>query len=269
MEKAVEHGVLHECASNHASMAAMKGDVLQARHELAKEKTRTATLLQEMEEHRVTAKIESDRRSRAKEREQRAEDEQKTMADQLGKALADRSTTEELLMIEQERAGDLSKELTTLHEQRQTIEKIWLEEVSCVRGQLPVQQEWLSTIAVFKLFQTLSFGEFLIGSLESFKAGAITKTLDDVMASHPDLDLTTYESYDPSYITIVDDDLMKLVLNSPVFPFLDRLRSVDRLMSFEEILSSAMDEDEDYRRLNDQGFKSLLHPKSLGLILTG
>lgn len=32
---------------------------------------------------------------------------------------------------------------------------------------------------------------------------------------------------------------------------------------------SSVDEDEDYRRLTDQGFKSALHSKSLGLVLAG
>lgn len=60
-----------------------------------------------------------------------------------------------------------------------------------------MQQKWLPAIAVFKLFQTSSFGEFLISCLESFKAGVITKTLDDVMANHPGLDLRSHEAYDP------------------------------------------------------------------------
>lgn len=39
-------------------------------------------------------------------------------------------------------------------------EKIWLEEVSCLRGQLLVQQQWLPTITTFKLFQiSTSSGE--------------------------------------------------------------------------------------------------------------
>lgn len=46
------------------------------------------------------------------------------MVDQLAKALEDRSTVEELLTIEQERAGDLSKKLANLQEHQCTAEKI-------------------------------------------------------------------------------------------------------------------------------------------------
>lgn len=62
------------------------------------------------------------------------------MTDQLGKALADRSTTEELLMVEHEQADNLSKVLGTLQEQHWIIERIWSEEVSRFRVQLLVQQ---------------------------------------------------------------------------------------------------------------------------------
>lgn len=68
--------------------------------------------------------------------------------------------------------------------------KVWSEEVSRLRGQLFVQRQWLPTIRAFKLFQTLTFGEFLIGCLESFNAEVATKVLEDVMAAYPGLDLT-------------------------------------------------------------------------------
>lgn len=60
---------------------------------------------------------------------------------------------------------------------------------------------------------------------------------------------------------------MPASLNPPIFPFLDGLRLSNRLMSFKEFLSTTVDENEDYRRLTDQGIKSLLHLKSLGHIL--
>lgn len=103
----------------------------------------------------------------------------------------------------------------------------------------------------FKLFQTTAFGKFLIRYLESFKSGVITKTLDDMMTTHPDLDLTTHESYETQAVATTDDDLMKAVLNPPAFPLLKNLRFSDQLMTFEEMLSSMVDEDEDYQRLTE------------------
>lgn len=72
------------------------------------------------------------------------------------------------------------------------------------------------------------------------------------MTSHPDLDLMTHESYDPQAVVTVDDDLMKPILNLFVFPLLDSFRISDRLMTFEEILLSTVDENEDYHRFTDR-----------------
>lgn len=95
-----------------------------------------------------------------------------------------------------------------------------------------VQQQWLPAIAVFKLFQTSAFREFLISCLESFKAGIVTKTLDDVMSEHLGLDLWSHEAYDPQVVETADDDLMKAVLSPSAFPFLDNLRSSTRIKTF-------------------------------------
>lgn len=73
-----------------------------------------------------------------------------------------------------------------------------------------------------------------------------TKILGDVMAAHPSLDLTSHESYDPEAIQYANDNLMKSVLGTPSFPLLNSLRTSDQLMTFEEILASSVDKDEDY-----------------------
>lgn len=93
----------------------------------------------------------------------------------------------------------------------------------------------------------------------------ITKSLDDVMTAHPDLDLPTHDFYDPQAIATADDDLMKFVHNPPIFPLLDNLRFSYRLMIVEEMLSSTVDED--HHHLTEQGIKSSFHPESLGLVL--
>lgn len=120
-----------------------------------------------------------------------------------------------------------------------------------LRGQLLTQQQWLSTITAFKLFQTALFGEYLLQCLESFRAGVVTTTLDEVMESHPEVDLRSHEGFNPQVVETADDDLMKAVLSPPAFPFLDELRTSTRLCTFEEILSSPLDEDLDYHRILD------------------
>lgn len=91
----------------------------------------------------------------ADERVNRAECERKEMADrlaqleqersllssQLAKVLEDRASAKEGLNEEHERSSQLSGELVVLQKQRQTTERLWAEEVSCLRGQLLVQQQ--------------------------------------------------------------------------------------------------------------------------------
>lgn len=62
---------------------------------------------------------------------------------------------------------------------------------------------------------------------------------------------------------------MKTVYNTPPFPLLDSLRSSNRLITFEEILPSPIDEDEDYQRLRDENIASKLDPPYLSLVLEG
>lgn len=109
-------------------MAAQSAEGEQARQELAKERSRLASLLQKMDELRLNASVELNRQVHVNDRAHRAEKEHKVMADklakvekerrilseQLSKALSDRSLAEEELRSEQERVSDLSKELTTL-----------------------------------------------------------------------------------------------------------------------------------------------------------
>lgn len=83
------------------------------------------------------------------------------------------------------------------------------------------------------------------------------------MESHPKVDLRSHEGYKPEVIETADDDLMTAVLNPPPFPFLEELRSSSRLRTFEEILSSPLDEDQDYFRLTGQGLRSTLYPEAL------
>lgn len=89
------------------------------------------------------------------------------------------------------------------------------------------------------------------------------------MESHPELELRSHDGYNSEAIKTADDDMMKAVLNPLAFPFLEELRSSTRVRTFEEILSSPTDEDQDYLRLTGQGLRSTLHPESLGLILSG
>lgn len=64
---------------------------------------------------------------------------------------------------------------------------------------------------------------------------------------HPKVDLRSHEGYDLRAVEVADDNLMKAVLAPPPFPLLEELRNSSRLRSFEEIIMSPIDEDEDYR----------------------
>lgn len=61
------------------------------------------------------------------------------MADQLSKALEDQATAEDEMRAEQDCTGDFAKELASLQGQRRNTEKLWVDEVSRLRGQLLVQ----------------------------------------------------------------------------------------------------------------------------------
>lgn len=89
-------------------------------------------------------------------------------------------------------------------------------------------------------------GTFLNQCSEMVCAGDITKTLNDVIADHPNRNLRGYDGYDSESIERADNGLMKVVYNAVTFTFLYLLRSFDRIITFEEILASSMDEDEDY-----------------------
>ena len=109
-------------------MIAQAAEVEQALLELVEERSRLASLLQEIEELRLNANVELNRRVYTDERAQRAEPEHKVMADRLARAeeekrllseqlwkpLGDRLVAEDKLRSKQERLSQLSGELTSL-----------------------------------------------------------------------------------------------------------------------------------------------------------
>lgn len=124
----------------------------QARQELAEERCRLASLLQEMEELHFNASVEQSKRQHADERAHCAEgkcsamakwlskaDEDRTIiSDQLTKVCEERAEAEEELRVEQERMRDLAGELMNLQMWRQSTKRIWSEEVNRLCGQLLV-----------------------------------------------------------------------------------------------------------------------------------
>lgn len=71
------------------------------------------------------------------------------------------------------------------------------------------------------------------------------------MADHHKLNLTGYDEYGLESIGRANEDLTKVVYNAPSFPFLDVLRSLDRLITFEKILVNPIHEDNEYQRVRD------------------
>lgn len=66
-----------------------------------------------------------------------------------------------------------------------------------------------------------------------------------------------------------DDDLMRTVFDASSFQFLDSLRSSEILKTFEKILASTIDENDDYQRLRDEGLRNALNSLEMGLVLAG
>lgn len=62
---------------------------------------------------------------------------------------------------------------------------------------------------------------------------------------------------------------MKTMYDAPLFSFVESIRSSDRVITFEEILSCLVDEDEYYRRVKGEGLTSILDLVALGLVLAG
>lgn len=89
------------------------------------------------------------------------------------------------------------------------------------------------------------------------------------MVNFPKLDLTRYDGYVAKSIGRADDNLIRAVYKPFSFPYLDPLQSLNRLMTFEEILASTVDEDEDNQKVRDEELKSTLEPLYLGLVLAG
>lgn len=113
------------------------------------------------------------------------------------------------------------------------------------KKQLLVQYQWLFPIALFKVFQTSTFANFLNRCSETAKSATITSALNEVIADH-NLDLTSYDGYDVESVGRADENHMRVVYDAPPFPFHESLWLSDRVMTFEEILFCPMDEDDNY-----------------------
>lgn len=114
LDKAIENCVQQESAQNLYQMAALKFKMVHAKKELGEEKSRMSSYLAEMEELRMTVHMQNEHQHHAEAQQCRAEKERKEMADQLVKAIEDRTCVEDLLMVEQERGENLSQDLVVL-----------------------------------------------------------------------------------------------------------------------------------------------------------
>lgn len=122
---------------------------------------------------------------------------------------------------------------------------IWSQEVVHLREQLLVQQQWLPTIPLFKVSQTLAFGDFFTQCSKTTKSATITQALNEVMVDQQ-LDHIGYDGYDAESIRHANDDLTRVIYGAPFFLFLEFLRSPNKLMTFKKIISCCVDDDENY-----------------------
>lgn len=93
IDKAIDYGVQRKFAQNQSKLAALKAEVEEPKNELVEEKSRKSSYLEEMEELRLTTKLQDDRRHRAEEKQLKVKKERKEMATHLAKAIEDRTVT--------------------------------------------------------------------------------------------------------------------------------------------------------------------------------
>lgn len=106
-----------------------------------------------MEELRLTHGIDTECRHKAEENQRRVEKERKDMEERLAKVVEDWSWAEKLLS----KRGQTSSLRNCVF--FRVFEKKRSKEVTRLRVQFLVQQQWLLTITCFKLFQTATFRE--------------------------------------------------------------------------------------------------------------
>lgn len=204
----------------------------------------------------------SEMEQRLIEMEKRLDEAEKCM----NETMEDQSLVEELCWDTEEKKQKIVADLLTFQQQMRRSEQIWSQEVGRLREQLMVQQQWLSTIALFKVSHTSAFGDFLNQCNEPTKSATITQALNQVIMDQK-LGLRSYDGYDAESIGHVNNDLMRFVYGVTSFPFLESLKSSDRLMSFKEILCCLVDKDDDYQKVKDERLVSTIDLVSLGLVL--
>lgn len=114
-----------------------------------------------------------------------------------------------------------------------------------IGAQGPLLQAFL-----YKLTRSSAFGEFVNGCGDAINPLATTDSIDLVSLDHPDHDIKKPEyGYDKDVREQVNWRLAEKILKAADFPLLNSLKGADHLLSAEEILGSAVDEDLMFREL--------------------
>lgn len=107
----------------------------------------------------------------------------------------------------------------------------------------------------FKLFQSATFGVFINKCDASMLQAAMTNIFIKLMEDHPELPkevITILKEdeygYDTEALKRTNKDLMKIVYNSPRFPFLDHVMNAENILSIEDILKCSVDVHKDYKK---------------------
>lgn len=112
---------------------------------------------------------------------------------------------------------------------------------------------------LYKLTRLFAFGEFVNGCGDVINSLAMTDAINLISLDHPDLEIKKSEyDYDKDVREQVDWRLAEKILKVADFPLLNSLKGADHLLSAEEILGSAVDEDLMFRELDETGIVSPL-----------
>lgn len=109
-------------------------ELAQGRKKLLDERKKNANLEKGLEKVKLGHNINREHRIRAEENQRRAKNERKEMEKCLATVVVDRIWAEDVLAATRERTNKAVADLLALQERRRISEKIWVEEVSRLRG---------------------------------------------------------------------------------------------------------------------------------------
>lgn len=133
-----------------------------------------------------------------------------------------------------------------MHKRFVKAERIWREEFIILADRLNEQQRVIPYTLLYKLFTSLTFGEFLNNCVKAQIEGAMTEALEMVREDYPDVNMAQAKyGYSVDTNDRADRELALAILNPPRFPVVSALINHSGLVTPRELLQSVVDADED------------------------